>query len=53
MIVIMFTYTYLQGGIKRLTQAMNTGKYPTHLQPLVQLHVFALCSTPRGLATSW
>ena len=30
----MFTYTYLQGRIKRLTQAMNTGKYPTHLQPL-------------------
>ena len=25
---------YLQGGIKRSTQAMNTGKYPTHLQLL-------------------
>ena len=27
---------YLQGGIKGSMQTMNTGKYPTHLQPPIQ-----------------
>ena len=43
---------YLQGGIKGSMQTMNTGKYPTHLQPPIHNVDNLLYPHTRGLATS-